>query len=80
MSKIFVGKVVSVKTPKTVTVAVEVLKRHPLYKKTIKKIKKYKVDRGNFELVIGDKAKIKEIRPVSKDKHFKILEVLRKNS
>lgn len=79
MPKIFIGKVVSVKTPKMVTVAVEVLKRHPLYKKTIKKTKKYKVESGSFELALGEKVKIKETRPISKDKHFKVNEIIKRS-
>ncbi|MCL5970638.1 MAG: 30S ribosomal protein S17 [Patescibacteria group bacterium] len=77
MSKILEGQVVSTKMKKTAIV--EVIRRtpHPLYKKLIRKSKKYKVDTGDLTVAAGDAVKIAEIKPVSKDKHFKILEVIK---
>lgn len=75
MAKILSGKVVSVKSPKTVTVEVEVSRSHPLYKKIIKKTKKYKVHNEKIEVAIGKKVKIQEVRPISKDKRFKLIEI-----
>lgn len=77
MKKIFNGIVVSVKMNKTAVV--EVIRRtpHPLYKKLLKRSKRYKVDMGELKISVGDRAKITETRPISKDKHFKILEVVK---
>lgn len=72
--KIFEGKVVSVKMQNTVVV--EVLRRvpHPLYKKILKRTKKHQADTAGFTLLLGDRVKIVEVRPISKEKHFKVLE------
>ena len=75
MAKILSGKIVSVKTPKTVTVEVELRRPHRLYKKIVRKTKKYKVHNENFEVKTGSRVKIVEVRPLSKDKHFKLTEV-----
>lgn len=74
MAKILEGKVVSTKMKKTVVVEVERLYQHPFYKKIIKKHKRYKVHNENFSLKTGDLVKIKETKPISKEKHFLILE------
>ncbi|OGK21766.1 30S ribosomal protein S17 [Candidatus Roizmanbacteria bacterium RIFCSPHIGHO2_02_FULL_37_15] len=74
MVKIFTGKVVSTKMKKTVTVKVERKFRHSVYKKTIIRHKKYKAHNEDFELKEGDMVKIKESRPISKDKHFIVVE------
>lgn len=74
--KVLTGRVVSDKMDKTVVVRVERLKRHPLYKKVIKKIKKYKAhDEGN-ECRVGDVVRIVESRPLSKEKRWIVEEVL----
>ena len=74
--KILTGQVVSDKMDKTVVVKVEALRQHPRYKKYIKFSKKYKAhDEGNI-CRIGDKVKIIETRPLSKEKHWQIKEVL----
>lgn len=78
MSKILAGTVVSCKMAKTVVVAVETRRPHPLYKKLVRQIKKYKAHNENFNLSAGDKVKIMETRPQSKEKHFKVIEVLKK--
>jgi small subunit ribosomal protein S17 len=70
------GFVVSDKMNKTVVVAVETPKRHPLYKKTIKRMVKYKAhDEGN-ECKRGDKVRIVEIRPLSKEKRWRVAEIV----
>jgi small subunit ribosomal protein S17 len=61
---------------KTVVVKVERKFRHPLYRKIIIRHKKYKAHNEKLELVIGDKVKIEETRPISKDKHFNVIEKL----
>ncbi|HHN64136.1 MAG TPA: 30S ribosomal protein S17 [Nitrospirae bacterium] len=74
--KVFVGKVVSDKMDKTVTVAVTRLQKHPLYKKYIKRITKFKAhDEGNV-CRVGDTVKIIESRPLSKTKRWVVIEVL----
>ncbi|MCK4353801.1 MAG: 30S ribosomal protein S17 [Dehalococcoidia bacterium] len=74
--KVRTGQVVSDKMDKTVVVAVEVLRRHPLYKKTVKGTKKYKVcDEGNV-CRVGDRVKIVETRPLSKEKRWRITEII----
>lgn len=78
MPKIIEGKAVSTKTPKTVTVAVDSRRSHPLYGKIVRHSKKYKVHNENFEVRIGDRLKIQETRPVSRSKHFKVIEILGK--
>lgn len=73
--KIYTGKVVSNKMDKTVVVAVTRLFQHPVYKKTVKKVSKFKAhDTGN-ECKIGDAVKIIETRPLSKDKRWLVLEI-----
>jgi len=70
------GLVVSDKMNKTVVVAVETPKRHPLYKKTIKRMVKYKAhDEGN-QCKMGDKVRIVETRPRSKDKRWRVAEII----
>lgn len=71
--KIYIGEVISSKMDKTVVVAVKRLTQHPIYKKTIKKITKFKAhDEGN-RCKIGDKVSIVESRPLSKDKRWRVL-------
>jgi small subunit ribosomal protein S17 len=77
MQKTLKGKIVSVKMNKTVVVEVERKSAHPLYRKLIKTSKKYKVGAGDLSLTVGQNVKIGEIRQVSKDKFFKVLEVLK---
>lgn len=74
MAKILQGIVVSTKMQKTIVVKVERRFRHRLYKKTIVKHKKYKVHNENLKLKEGDIVKIRETRPISKDKHFIVVE------
>ena len=73
-----VGRVVSNKMDKTVVVAVETPKRHPLYKKTIRRIVKYKAHDENNECGVGDIVRITETRPLSKQKQWRVAEVITK--
>ena len=73
-----VGKVVSDKMDKTVVVAVERLERHPLYKKTIRRTTKFKAHDENNECRIGDQVQIVETRPLSKDKRWRVISVVKR--
>ncbi len=73
--KIFEGIIVSVGMNKTAVVELSRKTPHPLYKKLIKRSKKFKADTTGFEPVVGSLVKIVETRPISKDKYFKILSV-----
>ena len=73
-----VGRVVSDKMDKTVVVVVETPKRHPLYKKTIRKMVRYKAHDENNECGVGDKVKIAETRPLSKQKRWRVAEIITK--
>ncbi len=75
MKKTFEGVVTSVHMQKTAVVEVLRKKPHPLYKKLMVTGKKYKVDTSDFSVVVGNRVKIAQTRPISKDKHFKIVEV-----
>jgi len=72
------GTVVSDKMDKTASVAIESHYKHPLYKKILKKIKKYKVDDPDNVCKVGDIVKIVETRPLSKTKRWRLLEVIKK--
>lgn len=72
------GKVVSDKMDKTVVVAVEDHVKHPLYKKIIKKTYKLKAHDENNQCGIGDKVKVMETRPLSKDKRWRLVEIIEK--
>lgn len=73
--KTLVGTVISIKNNKTITVLVETYTKHPLYLKRFKKSKKFAVhDEANIAK-IGDVVKIQETRPLSKTKHFRLVEI-----
>jgi len=74
--KVKVGTVSSDKMNKTITVRVETVKQHPLYKKTIRTSKKYKAHDEENAARIGDVVKIMETRPLSKDKRWKLIEII----
>ncbi len=76
MAKKLKGKVISDKMEKTVVVSVDSYKKHPKYKKYISVSKKYKVHDEKNEYKVGDKVMIEECRPISKDKHFSVVEKL----
>lgn len=73
-----IGKVVSDKMDKTIVVAIETLVRHPLYKKSVKRTTKFKAHDENNECNIGDTVKIMETRPLSKEKRWRLVEVMEK--
>ena len=73
-----VGTVVSDKMDKTALVQVETFVRHPLYKKTIMQSKKFKAHDKNNECNIGDKVEIMETRPLSKDKRWRVVNIIEK--
>lgn len=73
-----IGKVVSDKMQKTVVVAVERLVRHPLYNKPVKNTTRFKAHDENNESKVGDTVKIMETRPLSKDKRWRVVEILEK--
>jgi len=72
------GLVVADKMDKTVVVAVETRKVHPLYKKAIRVTKKYKVHDEKNACKIGDKVKIVETRPLSREKRWRVTEIMPK--
>jgi small subunit ribosomal protein S17 len=77
MKKTLIGKVVSTKMTKTVVVMVERKFRHAVYHKVIIRHKKYKVHNEKLDLKLGDTVKIEETKPISKDKHFMVIEKLK---
>ncbi|HLL60168.1 MAG TPA: 30S ribosomal protein S17 [Candidatus Nitrosocosmicus sp.] len=76
MAKVLQGKVVSNKMDKTIVVEVERVYRHPLYKKTLRKHKKYKVHNEDDNIEVNDVVSIEETRPMSKEKRFKVLKLI----
>jgi len=70
------GKVVSNKMDKTIVVAVEDHVKHPLYNKIVKVTKKFKAHDENNECNMGDTVKIAETRPLSKDKRWRLVEII----
>jgi small subunit ribosomal protein S17 len=74
--KLRIGRVVSDKMDKTIVVAVEEFVRHPLYGKAVKRTKKFKAHDEQNVCKIGDRVKIMETRPLSKDKRFRLVEVI----
>ena len=73
-----VGKVVSDKADKTITVLVETYKNDPIYHKRVKYSKKYAVHDEKNEAKVGDRVRIAETRPLSKNKHFRLVEIIEK--
>lgn len=76
--KIRVGRVVSDKMDKTVVVAVETFVTHPLYKKHIKRTTKFKAHDENNECGVGDVVRIMETRPISKEKRWRVVDIVEK--
>jgi len=72
--------VVSNKMNKTIVVAVERLKKHPIYKRTYKVTKKFHVHDENNEGQIGDTVLIEESRPISKTKHWRLVQIVKRGS
>ena len=73
-----VGKVVSDKMDKTIVVAIGDSVQHPLYKKIIKRTYKIKAHDENNECRVGDTVRVMETRPLSKDKRWRLVEVIEK--
>ena len=73
-----IGRVVSDKMDKTIVVAVETKVRHPLYGKTMNRTTKFKAHDEENKCEIGDKVKVMETRPLSKDKRWRVVEVVEK--
>jgi len=78
LRKTRVGKVVSDKMDKTIVVAIEDHIKHPLYKKIVKKTYKLKAHDEKNECGIGDTVKVMETRPLSKDKRWRLVEIVEK--
>ena len=78
LRKTQVGRVVSDKMDKTIVVAVEDSVKHPLYKKVVKRTIKFKAHDENNEAGIGDRVKIMETRPLSKDKRWRLVSIIEK--
>ena len=78
MRKTLIGKVVSDKMEKTIVVAIEDSVRHPLYNKIVKRTVRFKAHDENNECGIGDRVKIMETRPLSKDKRWRLVEIIEK--
>jgi len=78
LRKTRVGKVVSNKMDKTIVVAVENHVKHPLYGKIVKKTYKLKAHDENNECGIGDTVKVMETRPLSKDKRWRLVNIIEK--
>ena len=76
LRKTRVGKVTSNKMDKTVVVAVEDSVAHPMYSKTVKRTYKLKAHDENNECGIGDTVKVMETRPLSKDKRWRLVEII----
>lgn len=70
------GTVVSDKMDKTITVSVETRVSHPIYKKQVKRTTKFKAHDENNEARVGDFVKIMETRPLSKDKRWRLVEII----
>ncbi|MEW6173234.1 MAG: 30S ribosomal protein S17 [Bacillota bacterium] len=79
LRKVRIGRVVSDKMDKTVVVAVENLVRHSLYQKTIRRTKKVKAHDAENACHIGDKVKIMETRPLSKQKRWRVVEIIERS-
>ena len=76
--KQLVGKVISNKMDKTVVVLIEQMKMHPVYKKSVKRSRKIKSHDENNICSIGDIVKVEETRPLSKDKRYRLVEIVEK--
>ena len=78
LRKVRIGKVVSDKMDKTIVVAVVDNVKHPVYGKIVKRTYKLKAHDENNECNIGDRVKVMETRPLSKDKRWRLLEIVEK--
>ena len=76
--KVRVGKVVSDKMDKTIVVAIEELVQHKLYKKAVKRTVKFKAHDENQDAHVGDKVSVMETRPLSKEKRWRLVQIVEK--
>ncbi|MCL2383245.1 MAG: 30S ribosomal protein S17 [Oscillospiraceae bacterium] len=76
LRKVMIGTVTSNKMDKTIVVAVETNMKHPIYKKIVKRTYKLKAHDEENKCQIGDKVKVMETRPLSKDKRWRLVEVI----
>ena len=72
------GRVISDKMDKTVVVAIETMVRHPLYGKTIRRTTKFKAHDADNSCGVGDLVEIMETRPISKEKHWRVVQIVEK--
>ena len=78
MRKTTVGRVVSDNMDKTIVLAIEDSVKHPLYKKVIKRTVRLKAHDENNECRVGDRVRVMETRPLSKDKRWRVVEIVEK--
>ena len=78
MRKTTVGRVVSDKMDKTIVLAIEDSVKHPLYKKVITRTVRLKAHDENNECRVGDRVRVMETRPLSKDKRWRVVEIVEK--
>ena len=78
MRKTVIGKVVSNKMDKTIVVAIEDSVKHKLYNNVVKRTVRYKAHDENNECRVGDRVKIMETRPLSRDKRWRLVEIVEK--
>mgnify|MGYP001055139666 CR=1 FL=1 len=78
LRKTRIGVVVSDKMDKTIVVAIKENERHPVYKKVVKTTYKLKAHDENNECGVGDKVKVMETRPLSKDKRWRLVQIMEK--
>jgi small subunit ribosomal protein S17 len=77
MLKEFIGKVKKAKMTRSAVVHIDFVAEHPVYKKLLRRKTKLMVDTGTFEVKEGDTVKIQKTAPISRHKHFKIVEVIK---
>ena len=75
----FIGEIIRHRMDKTVVVVIERIFLHPTYKKVVRKITKVKAHDERNECHVGDTVKILESRPISKDKHWRVIEILQRS-
>ena len=78
LRKTRVGRVVSDKMDKTIVVSIETSVKHPLYKKIIKRTFKLKAHDENNECTVGDRVRVMETRPLSREKRWRLVEIVEK--
>ena len=78
LRKVLIGTVTSNKMDKTIVVSVETSVKHPIYGKVVKRTYKLKAHDEENQCQIGDKVKVMETRPLSKDKRWRLVEIIEK--